>query len=469
MSVRLSSAAVLALGLLAGCSSEESRGSLLSGKFGPAAMSENEVRAFSEDKTRPKRPNAADLRARVLSELDIGNNALDDEAGAKLAVDKNLPPPGPRRIRAEEYTAAGYSYVYRQCSNYFDGLIMLQNENGFNGDLVSASGSAVATIMGLVRASSASIGAIAATTGFASTTFNAFNTRALMTPYPTETKTLILGGLDDYRAKYPPDASKDAATAILNVQHYAELCTYSGITRAAKKALAAVKIEASPAGGDAAAGTTPQPSAEALALRAGISAKLKVATMKPKEFAWLIEYVLNDKYKTAEDALRIRSTLPPDVTSQLPLTAAGAQEPTKLKSEVGSQLVQLKAADAEVAVWLKSYPNDYTPPPAAVAAVKPAPSVEKSKDVAQKKPGVPAGKQISTKELRALIKKLNAESIADKAAADAEIVRLKSQLANSATVSNPAGGGAPTPPVSSRAVPSENFGTFDTKPSSTRQ
>lgn len=319
--------------LVAGCGTTGTAPGLMSpAKFGPGALSLNDARAFNEKKTLPIRPESTDLAKLIHSELDIGNGA------------------GSGPVTPAEYTAAGYNYVYRQCNNYFDSLILLQNESGFSGDLIVASGSALGTILGLARASSVAIGAIAATTGFATATVNSYNSRALMTPYPNETKSLIISALDSYRAKFPPNSISDAPEAILNVQHFAELCTYSGITRAAKQALAT------------ASGTVQQVGkGDVSVLVAAITAQLGAPdTLKPRQLAALYGYVLDDNnFKTSAFTAAIEKDLPAEVIKKLKDTDGRYADPkTTLRPLLGDELTQLYKADSDFKAAADAYPND---------------------------------------------------------------------------------------------------------------
>lgn len=141
-----------------------------------------------------------------------------------------------------QYVAAGYNKVYAACTTYFDALIKVQNETEFAKDTTVAAGSATGAILGLANAASAVIAGLAAGVGFASATIENFNKHALVTPYPDETKSLILAALDKFSTDAPPETTTSPGLAIARVQHYAELCTYSGISRFAKQALQSAKL-----------------------------------------------------------------------------------------------------------------------------------------------------------------------------------------------------------------------------------
>jgi hypothetical protein len=139
------------------------------------------------------------------------------------------------------YVAGGYGIVYEKCTNYFNNLIELQNQTGWTGDTIAATGTMTSAMVALRRNTSdaaRSLARIAAGGAFAASIFSSYEDRILMTPYPTETKSLILAGLKAFETAAPPENTRSAIEAAMLVQRYAELCTYSGITRAAKQALA---------------------------------------------------------------------------------------------------------------------------------------------------------------------------------------------------------------------------------------
>jgi hypothetical protein len=155
---------------------------------------------------------------------------------AKLdSVDPNSP----------AYVADGYSRVYKLCNDYFDELVLAQNKMGFASDAVATGGATTATIMGLAKASAQQIALVAAGTGLVSSLIQSYDNRALMTPYPSETKTLILAALDEYEKAAPPESATTKMQAVSLVQHYAEICTYSGITRFAKEAITTSSVSTS--------------------------------------------------------------------------------------------------------------------------------------------------------------------------------------------------------------------------------
>lgn len=141
---------------------------------------------------------------------------------------------------AREYVAVGYYETYQACSAYFDNLIATQNQTRFTGDVVTAGGAAATALIALRKNTEAAARIVAkwaAGTAFLSSVISSFDDRALMTPYPSETKTLIMGALAKYEADAPPSSVVHDEDALGLVAGYAEMCTYSGITRFAKQAL----------------------------------------------------------------------------------------------------------------------------------------------------------------------------------------------------------------------------------------
>lgn len=139
-----------------------------------------------------------------------------------------------------EYVGFGYAKVYQSCSAYFDVLIRSQNLAGYSGDIArsaGATGIALNTLRADAELAQREIVRWTAVTGLVTTIIDAFDDRALMTPYPTETKTLILRALTAYEERNPPGAADSRAEALSFVAGYAEMCTYSGATRFAKQAL----------------------------------------------------------------------------------------------------------------------------------------------------------------------------------------------------------------------------------------
>lgn len=182
-------------------------------------------------------PDAPTLPPKVHAQSASGGQTITDERTAAFDDFYNEQ----AFSNPSEYTAAGYRYVDRACNAYFDNLILAQHKLHFAQDVTVAGGSGAATVLSLAKTAQASIGMVAAGFGFTSTILKSFDDRALLTPYPEETKALIIAALHAYRTDAPASSSSDRATALARVQDYAELCSYSGINRFAKQALATAK------------------------------------------------------------------------------------------------------------------------------------------------------------------------------------------------------------------------------------
>lgn len=309
--------------------------------FGPRAPSMNDALSLKADQADLQK-NSGAIRQSVWKELNIGND--DTNTSDKI-------------VKPSDYTAAGYNYVYRQCSNYFDSLILYQNKVGYASDLTVAGGTSLGAILGIAKSSAAAISGVAAGVGFASAALTAFQNRALITPYPNETKTLILSALDTYRAKNAPDAMTTPAEAITNVQHFAELCTYSGITRAAKQALSQYK-----AGVDT---PNPQPGAPA-ASQDPISSALSLNTpLDDAQQVALYWFVFRGGNPCAPQAScdAVKKAVP-DLASTI-YKAGAYVDPQDIKAKVGNNLAMLYSENASFRTAV-----DHFPPSAASASTK---------------------------------------------------------------------------------------------------
>jgi hypothetical protein len=192
---------------------------------------------------------------------------------------------------AEDYVAAGYSETWNACSNYFDTLIMIQNRTAYEGDIVSAAGTAASSMVALRKnaaAAAKSLARIAAGTSFVTTVLSSYQDRALMTPYPSETKSLILAALQAYEKAAPPNSATSSSQAAMLVERHAELCTYSGITRFAKQALSVAELETDVRAPDSVLTRADQIDASAMKMAMGLSA----APLSDAQLALLYSYIV---------------------------------------------------------------------------------------------------------------------------------------------------------------------------------
>ncbi|QJU59677.1 hypothetical protein HL653_19670 [Sphingomonas sp. AP4-R1] len=351
---------VLLSAALSGCESLKDGENKIS--FGPKPSSINDVESFKRDKATAAVTDET-IRKAVRNELSIGNPASVDP------------------ITPADYTDAGYSYVFRQCNTYFDTLIRLQHKTGFGSDMVGAGGATAGAVLGLAKASSMAIGIVAAGFGFLGTAVTSFDRRALITPYPDETKTLIIGALNRYRAAFPPSSIRTPGEAHANVQRYAELCTYSGITRAAKEALSNAK------------GTVTDPARpEATTLGAAISGLLgAVPALDDAQLVALYWIVTKGTAPCAAGGPCGQAlALLPTAIQEMFYDDAKQFDPGPIKDKVGSELARLYAGSADFKAHADAFPNE---PAAAAAVVPPKPAA------AVKKGGVAAVPKTAGKEL----------------------------------------------------------------------
>ncbi len=299
---------------------------------------------------------------------------------------------------APAYVYNGYNNIYRLCNVYFDNLILAQNKDAFSNDLAVSSGSTVGTILGLAKSSAAAIGIIAAGTGFASSVIQSYSNRALMTPYPSETKTLVITALDAYQQQTPSTSAQNKLQAISMVQHYAELCTYSGISRLAKQAISSATIKASSA-----------PSADVTVLVQGIGARLGAQEATETDLETLYYYLVTksslwksdpnaansiiDKLPAGFQAHLRKDTTPIDPGTDAVIQGVKSDLITaykfdsNFKTDVDAQVKLLSAPPAPAAP-----PPAATPPTNTSAAKAPAATAPKAPSAQPPAPKSPSAK-----------------------------------------------------------------------------
>ncbi len=146
--------------------------------------------------------------------------------------------PDMKGLSRKEFIAAGYNKAYGLCTDYFDALIKAKNDTTFYSESITAAGTAATTIMGLAKAYSPAVGIVSAGFGVINNALFSYNKDELITPYPDETKGLILKALDEFSNANPPIETDTDGEAVTRVMKYAEMCTYSGISRFAKVTIA---------------------------------------------------------------------------------------------------------------------------------------------------------------------------------------------------------------------------------------
>jgi hypothetical protein len=214
------------------------------------------------------------------------------------------------------YVGAGYDQVSRLCTTYFDDLIKLQDQVGYLSDVTAAAGTATTALVALrTNATTAArlVSKWAAGFALANTIVQKYDDRILMTPYPSETKTLIMAALSAYANANPPEKAQTPAQADAFVTGYAEMCTYSGISRFAKQALS----NANPKTGSAATlSASDQGFVTAIADALGVPS----AILTLRQVA-LLDYYIDvnpTSYNTAADADHVKALLaelPPNVAA----------------------------------------------------------------------------------------------------------------------------------------------------------
>jgi len=172
----------------------------------------------------------------ILLNVFIMQGCMTATPTMKNAID--VTQPDLKHLNRKEFIAAGYNKTYGLCTDYFDALIRAKNNTAFFGESIAAAGNAATTIMGLAKAYSPAIGMVSAGFGAISSALFDFDKDELMTPYPDETKGLILKALEEFSNANPPMQTQTDGEAINRVLQYTEMCTYSGISRFAKVTLA---------------------------------------------------------------------------------------------------------------------------------------------------------------------------------------------------------------------------------------
>jgi len=102
---------------------------------------------------------------------------------------------------------------------------------------VTAAGSAAAVIATLAQTTPKTIGIIAAAFGLGAVVIDNLDQYSFATPYPTQTRGLILKALVAYRQSSPAESAKTISDAADLISGYANLCTYSGIAELAAESI----------------------------------------------------------------------------------------------------------------------------------------------------------------------------------------------------------------------------------------
>jgi hypothetical protein len=144
-------------------------------------------------------------------------------------------------VSAPEYALGGYQLARSACDTYFDDLIEASNDVQMSKADIAAAGVAAATIASLAHASTKAVGVTAAAAGLVGILLDNYQNYALITPYPVQTRSLVLGAMDTYRNSKPPENATSLMDASDRIAGYAEICTYSNIAALAAQAIATAK------------------------------------------------------------------------------------------------------------------------------------------------------------------------------------------------------------------------------------
>jgi hypothetical protein len=136
-----------------------------------------------------------------------------------------------------EYARAGYTIVDENCNDFFDTLSRATNTLQMSKSDWTALGAAAAAILALAHSTAKPVGITAAAFGFGSIAFDNYQKYALLTPYPDQTKKLVIQALKAYEKDSPPGDATDMIGADARVSGYAQICTYSSIASLAQEAI----------------------------------------------------------------------------------------------------------------------------------------------------------------------------------------------------------------------------------------
>lgn len=303
-------------------------------------------------------------------------------AVGKLAEDTNRE--AARAGSPAEYVQYGYNLNFETCSAYFDALIKLQNQTRYTGDLVTAGGTAVSAMVGLrknAEDAANSLVRIAAGSSFLGTVLSSFDERALMTPYPTETKTLILDGLSQFEARALPASAITYSQATMLVQRHAELCTYSGISRAAKQAL----TRARPQQDDEPAPSKLTAQDNEKVTRISFALLMGSSRLDERQIA-LLHYYLNTKptaFKDTDRAEALLAELPAGVAKLLRKGDGTLKDPATVPNmmAIKADLAAIFTANKAMADLIEPISKEFAPAPAGDTEAGGAAPAKRSKSV----------------------------------------------------------------------------------------
>jgi hypothetical protein len=147
-------------------------------------------------------------------------------------------------ITPVEYAVAGYTLADESCNSFFDLLAQATNNVQMTKADWTALGAATATILALTHSTSKPVGIAAGLFGLGAAGFDNYQKYALLTPYPDQTKKLVIQAMQAFRSQSPPEQATDILNADARVSAYARLCTYSSISSLAQQAISTASPQA---------------------------------------------------------------------------------------------------------------------------------------------------------------------------------------------------------------------------------
>lgn len=149
----------------------------------------------------------------------------------------------PTVISPPEFATSGYRIVDINCNAYFDALVRASNRVKMTKADITAVGTAAGVIATLAKSAPKEIGIFVAGFGLAETIVDNVEQYAFVTPYPVQTRGLVLKAMNEYRASSSPASVTSLSEAADQIAGYASLCSYSGIAVLSAEAIAKAEPE----------------------------------------------------------------------------------------------------------------------------------------------------------------------------------------------------------------------------------
>lgn len=240
------------------------------------------------------------------------------------------------------YASAGYRLAYRSCSEYFDNITMMQNGVGFSSDSVgafAAAGATVAVLQKNATRAAQTVARLAASALLADSILKSYDKKALLTPYPAETKGLILSAMKAYENGAAPSSAATADDAVAMVQEYANFCTYSSIPMYAKQVLNSATPHDSNTPSESILTVSDGTHAAAIAASIGVPA----TRLTDRQLAVLYFYLVKpaDAFNQKDPAKRLIGQLPAKsqalfIDGDAPKSPANVADAAKLKASLSA-------------------------------------------------------------------------------------------------------------------------------------